>query len=107
MYSANLLECAQMMQWEGGRVMGMGWTSSENLVCILEEGTMAVYTIHGHLLYTRLISRVSLEIQCACMYMYDVYSCTYFCYACSGCTYRICLSLKYVQYSYMYVALLP
>ena len=38
--------------------MGMGWTSSENLVCILEEGTMAVYTIHGHLLYTRLISRV-------------------------------------------------
>ena len=37
----------------------MGWSSNEDLVCILEEGTMAVYNIHGYLHYSRPISRVS------------------------------------------------
>ena len=49
-----------LLQWEGGRVMGMGWTSSENLVCVLEEGTMVVYSIHGQNIYTRILARVCL-----------------------------------------------
>ena len=40
----------------------MGWSSSEDLICILEEGTMASYNIHGYLHYTRPISRVSNNI---------------------------------------------
>ena len=40
--------------------MGMGWNSNEDLICILEEGTMAVYGINGLLKYSRPISRVSM-----------------------------------------------
>jgi hypothetical protein len=45
--------------WGGGRVVGMGWNSNEDLICILEEGTLASYSIHGHIHYSRPISRVS------------------------------------------------
>lgn len=38
--------------------MRMGWSSNEDLVCILEEGTMATYNIHGLLHYSRPICRV-------------------------------------------------
>lgn len=47
------------MQWEGGRIIGLGWTSSENLVCVLDEGTMVVYDLHGERVYSRPIARVS------------------------------------------------
>jgi len=43
--------------WEGGRVVALGWTGSENLVCVLEEGTLVVYSIHGQQIYTRIIAR--------------------------------------------------
>ncbi|KAL5473503.1 hypothetical protein EMCRGX_G027993 [Ephydatia muelleri] len=46
--------------WEGGRVIELGWTLSENLVCVLEDGSMIVYDINGQLLYSRIIQR---EIQ--------------------------------------------
>ena len=46
------------LQWEGGRVVALGWTGSENLVCVLEEGTLVVYSIHGQQIYTRIIARV-------------------------------------------------
>lgn len=53
--------CFVCVQWEGGRVMGLGWTSTENLVVVLEDGSMAVYNIHGQLLYNRIITRVSTD----------------------------------------------
>lgn len=37
----------------------MGWTTSENLVCILEEGTMVVYDLRGEQVFARVIARVS------------------------------------------------
>ncbi len=40
-------------------MVDMGWTASENLVLVLEEGTMVVYNIFGDMLLTRIISRVS------------------------------------------------
>jgi hypothetical protein len=43
--------------WEGGRLIGMGWNSNEDLICILEEGTMAAYSINGLLKYSRPVSR--------------------------------------------------
>lgn len=36
----------------------LGWTSSENLVVVVEDGSMAVYTIHGQQVYGRIITRV-------------------------------------------------
>ncbi len=46
-------------QWAGGRVMQLGWTSSEDLIVIVEDGSMAVYGINGQLRYSRVITRVS------------------------------------------------
>lgn len=40
----------------------MGWTSSENLVCILEEGTMVVYDLRGEQVFARVIARVSIAM---------------------------------------------
>lgn len=42
---------------EGGRVVGMGWTSSENLICVFEDGSMIVFDIEGCQLYVKLIAR--------------------------------------------------
>lgn len=30
-----------------GRIVGMGWTDSEQLVCVLDDGTVRIYSIHG------------------------------------------------------------
>ncbi|KND02893.1 tethering complex subunit VPS16 [Spizellomyces punctatus DAOM BR117] len=34
-------------QWDKGRIVGMGWTNTEHLICILEYGAVRVYDIHG------------------------------------------------------------
>ena len=39
-------------------MVAVGWSSAENLICILEEGTMVVYDVHGHTIFTRVIARV-------------------------------------------------
>ena len=54
--SVNTVCC---LQWEGGAIVGLGWTTSENLVCILEEGTMVVYDLRGEQVFARVIARVS------------------------------------------------
>jgi len=41
-------------------VISLGWTSSEDLVVILEEGNMCYYDIHGQHKFTRVITRVSI-----------------------------------------------
>lgn len=48
------------LQWGGGNIVGLGWSSSENVVCVLEEGNMVVYNIYGQHLYARILARVSL-----------------------------------------------
>ena len=40
----------------------MGWTSSENLVCVLEEGTMVVYDLRSEQVFARVIARVSCNV---------------------------------------------
>ncbi|XP_019850373.1 PREDICTED: vacuolar protein sorting-associated protein 16 homolog [Amphimedon queenslandica] len=42
---------------EGGKIVGMGWTASEDLVLIYDDGTMVVYTVHGVMKFQRLLAR--------------------------------------------------
>ena len=39
--------------------MGMGWTASENLICVFEDGSIAVHGIFGQKVYNRRLDRVS------------------------------------------------
>ncbi|KAJ3415205.1 hypothetical protein HDV05_005345 [Chytridiales sp. JEL 0842] len=34
-------------QWDKGRIVGMGWTSTEELLCVLEHGYVRVFNLHG------------------------------------------------------------
>ncbi|KAF9961902.1 hypothetical protein BGZ72_001009 [Mortierella alpina] len=35
------------IQWEKGRIVGMGWTDTEHLLCVIEDGTVRMYNILG------------------------------------------------------------
>ncbi|KAI9106064.1 Vps16, N-terminal region-domain-containing protein [Phlyctochytrium arcticum] len=34
-------------QWDKGRIVEMGWTNTEHLMCVLETGVVRIYDIHG------------------------------------------------------------
>ncbi|KAL2918872.1 Vacuolar protein sorting-associated protein 16 [Polyrhizophydium stewartii] len=34
-------------QWDKGRIVAMGWTRSERLVCVMEYGLLRLYDLHG------------------------------------------------------------
>lgn len=36
-----------LLQWDKGRIVGIGWTNTEHLMCVLENGAVRVYDIHG------------------------------------------------------------
>ncbi|KAJ3089792.1 hypothetical protein HK102_005491 [Quaeritorhiza haematococci] len=38
---------SKIKKWDKGRIVGMGWTNTEHLVCVLEYGSVRVYDIHG------------------------------------------------------------
>ena len=65
MTSGHVTGCVTVcLQWEGGRVVNLGWTSAESLLIVMEDGSLASYTIHGQQLYSRILTRVSV---CTCM----------------------------------------
>lgn len=35
------------MQWSGGKVIGIEWSASEELLCIQDDGTVSLYDIFG------------------------------------------------------------
>ncbi|KAG0200791.1 hypothetical protein BGX28_006226 [Mortierella sp. GBA30] len=35
------------IQWDKGRIVGMGWTDTEHLLCVIEDGTVRMYNILG------------------------------------------------------------
>ncbi|KAG0268380.1 hypothetical protein DFQ27_006874 [Actinomortierella ambigua] len=35
------------ISWDKGRIVGMGWTDAEKLLCVLEDGTVRMYNILG------------------------------------------------------------
>jgi hypothetical protein len=45
-YTASGLELASF-PWDKGKIVRMGWTNSEVLVCVLEGGDIYQYSIHG------------------------------------------------------------
>eukprot|EP01113_Clastostelium_recurvatum_P007331 TRINITY_DN1340_c0_g1_i1.p1 TRINITY_DN1340_c0_g1~~TRINITY_DN1340_c0_g1_i1.p1 ORF type:complete len:828 (-),score=182.11 TRINITY_DN1340_c0_g1_i1:129-2612(-) len=36
--------------WDKGRLVGMGWTENERLICVLEDGTVLIYSVFGELI---------------------------------------------------------
>ncbi|KAK5823097.1 hypothetical protein F5H01DRAFT_129983 [Linnemannia elongata] len=42
--SGKLMET---IQWDKGHIVGMGWTENEQLLCVLEDGTVRMYNILG------------------------------------------------------------
>eukprot|EP00842_Homolaphlyctis_polyrhiza_P005915 jgi/Hompol1/6324/HPOL_001083-RA len=41
-------------QWDKGRLIAMGWTSAEKLVCVLEYGMIRIYDLEGELVQINL-----------------------------------------------------
>ncbi|CAG8453383.1 779_t:CDS:10 [Ambispora leptoticha] len=37
----------EQLQWDKGRIITMGWTDTEQLIVVLEDGTIRLYDIHG------------------------------------------------------------
>lgn len=68
--SGNLITS---IPFEGGKVVGLGWTSSDNLVAIGEDGYMTVYDVHGVLKYNRIITReVKDHRVCECKFFHTL-----------------------------------
>ena len=44
--SGNLL---QTSPWDKGRIVGMGWTETEQLVVVLDDGNVRLYTLQGEM----------------------------------------------------------
>ena len=47
------------MQFEGGKIVNIGWTASERLISVFEDGTIVVHSLQGERLYTSPLARVS------------------------------------------------
>ncbi|CAH3144699.1 unnamed protein product [Porites lobata] len=35
------------VKWDGGPIVQMGWSVTEDLLCVADDGTVMVYDIHG------------------------------------------------------------
>lgn len=47
--SAGRLLASSVWDRPGGRLIGLGWTDEETLVCVVQDGTVYRYNIHGEL----------------------------------------------------------
>ena len=52
--------CHCHCQFEGGRLAGFGWTASESLMSVFEDGTIAVHGLKGERIFSKQLSRVRL-----------------------------------------------
>ena len=52
----SILTC---FQWDGGAILQMGWSVSEDLLCIADDGSGFVYDIHGAIKKTLTMGQVS------------------------------------------------
>lgn len=46
-------------QWDGGAIVEMGWSVSEDLLCVADDGSVFVYDIHGAIKKTLTMGQVS------------------------------------------------
>ncbi|KAI9307957.1 hypothetical protein BJ944DRAFT_129784 [Cunninghamella echinulata] len=57
MYTASG-KLIDQIQWDKGRIVALGWTESEQLIVVTEDGTVHLYPLHGdHVQFT--LGRVS------------------------------------------------
>ena len=67
----------------------LGWTNTEKLIVVLEEGSIAKYDIHGNYLHQSALPNVSMvfrvcarALMCMCVY---VFACVLMHQACMRC----------------------
>ncbi|KAI3882164.1 hypothetical protein MKW92_008320 [Papaver armeniacum] len=48
-YSAGVLLSSTRWDGPGGRLIGMSWTDDQTLVCVIQDGTVYRYNIHGEI----------------------------------------------------------
>eukprot|EP00271_Cylindrocystis_brebissonii_P000758 TRINITY_DN10976_c0_g1_i1.p1 TRINITY_DN10976_c0_g1~~TRINITY_DN10976_c0_g1_i1.p1 ORF type:complete len:853 (+),score=157.26 TRINITY_DN10976_c0_g1_i1:467-3025(+) len=58
--SAGKLLAVVPFKHSGGRIVGLGWTEEENLACVVLDGTLYMFTIHG----VEIPPKVSLGPEC-------------------------------------------
>lgn len=46
-------------QWDGGAIVQMGWSVSEDLLCVADDGSVFVYDIYGAIKKTLTMGQVS------------------------------------------------
>lgn len=51
--------CSCYFQWDGGAIVQMGWSVSEDLLCVADDGSVLVYDIHGAIKKTLTMGQVS------------------------------------------------
>lgn len=54
-----LIICFICFQWDGGAIVQMGWSVSEDLLCVADDGSVLVYDIHGAIKKTLTMGQVS------------------------------------------------
>eukprot|EP00291_Cryptomonas_curvata_P029101 CAMPEP_0172210498 /NCGR_PEP_ID=MMETSP1050-20130122/35788_1 /TAXON_ID=233186 /ORGANISM="Cryptomonas curvata, Strain CCAP979/52" /LENGTH=250 /DNA_ID=CAMNT_0012890661 /DNA_START=3 /DNA_END=751 /DNA_ORIENTATION=+ len=52
----NIYGCSGILlasvPWKSGRLIEMGWSDDETLICVLDDGTVQIYSVQGRLLQT-------------------------------------------------------
>ena len=51
--------CSYCFQWDGAAIVQMGWSVSEDLLCVADDGSVLVYDIHGAIKKTLTMGQVS------------------------------------------------
>lgn len=59
----NIYSCSGKLlasiPWKLGRLVEMGWTDDERLVCVVDDGTVFVYSVLG-----RLVQSFTMGVEC-------------------------------------------
>ena len=65
--SASVGCCSSVLfysQWDRGPIVQMGWSVTEDLLCMADDGTVMVYDIHGAIKKTLSMGQVSVKSFC-------------------------------------------
>ena len=54
-----MIMCSLWFWWDGGPIVQMGWSITEDLLCVADDGSVLVYDIHGAIKKTLSMGQVS------------------------------------------------
>ena len=67
-------------QWDAGSIVQMGWSVTEDLLCVADDGTVLVYDIHGAIKKTLTMGQVGnmkmIFVSTTVVYIFSI-QCTY------------------------------